>query len=549
LANYLKISIQLPTYMGIPSYFSFIVKNHPSIMKKLSALGRKVDNLYLDSNSIIYDCLREIEGEFTGDDRAFEEILISNICEKLDTYMRATCPSKTVYIAFDGVAPVAKLEQQRVRRYKSGLLKQIKRTVSECPTATVWDQTAITPGTKFMGKLGRKIKAYYRGKTNAFGVKRIIVSSSNECGEGEHKIFQYIRTNSRKHTNETTLIYGLDADLIMLCLNHLPISKRIYLYRETPEFIKSIDANLEPNESYFLDIPELSRMIVSDMNNYRPINSKQQTNRLYDYIFLCFFLGNDFMPHFPAVNIRTGGVHKMTTAYKNTIGKTNQNLTDGKNIFWNNVYTLVSYLADAEHSNLVAEYKLRNRWEKRSYSANDIDEKMEKLNHIPTKSRTLEKFIDPFSDHWEKRYYTALLHMDNTQGNLKKLCTNYMEGLEWTMKYYTSGCADWRWKYDYNYPPLMKDLVKYIPRWPTVMIEPNTHVSVVPYVQLAYVLPRASLGLLPSAIHADLLRENTDCYSDRHSLCWAFCKYFWESHVLFPHVDIGQLEAIVARHS
>ena len=41
-------------------------------------------------------------------------------------------------------------------------------------------------------------------------------------GEGEHKIFDYIREN--KHiNNEKTVIYGLDADLIMLTVNHLCI--------------------------------------------------------------------------------------------------------------------------------------------------------------------------------------------------------------------------------------------------------------------------------------------------------------------------------------
>ena len=80
----------------------------------------------------------------------------------------------------------------------------------------------------------------------------------------------------------------------MLALNHLPVSKRIYLYRETPEFIKSIDRDLNPNESYLLDIPELSRVIIKTMNNGRRPNNKQQVNRLYDYIFI---YGNDFLPH------------------------------------------------------------------------------------------------------------------------------------------------------------------------------------------------------------------------------------------------------------
>ena len=49
--------------------------------------------------------------------------------------------------------------------------------------------------------------------------------------------------NNKCHKDEVTVVYGLDADLIMLCLNHLRISKNIYLYRETPEFVKSINTS------------------------------------------------------------------------------------------------------------------------------------------------------------------------------------------------------------------------------------------------------------------------------------------------------------------
>jgi 5'-3' exonuclease len=84
------------------------------------------------------------------------------------------------------------------------------------------------------------------------------------------------------------------------------------------------------------------------MNNGEELTTEQQKNRIYDYIFLCFFLGNDFMPHFPSVNIRTGGVDKMLNAYKATIGGTNENLTDGKKIFWKNVRKLVQNLANSE---------------------------------------------------------------------------------------------------------------------------------------------------------------------------------------------------------
>ena len=47
--------------------------------------------------------------------------------------------------------------------------------------------------------------------------KKIIISASDQPGEGEHKLFQHIRNNNF-HKDETTIIYGLDADLIMLAL-------------------------------------------------------------------------------------------------------------------------------------------------------------------------------------------------------------------------------------------------------------------------------------------------------------------------------------------
>ena len=68
--------------MGIPSYFSYIVKNHSDIIKKLNYL-KKIDNFYLDSNSIIYDTLRLISDSYKGDDSKFEKILIKETIKKL----------------------------------------------------------------------------------------------------------------------------------------------------------------------------------------------------------------------------------------------------------------------------------------------------------------------------------------------------------------------------------------------------------------------------------------------------------------------------------
>ena len=112
------------------------------------------------------------------------------------------------------------------------------------------------------------------------------------------------------------------------------------------------------------------------------------------------------------------------------------------------------------------------------------------------------------------------------------------------MKYYSSGCVSWDWCYNYNYPPLWKDLLKYIPSWETRMIEKNNSRPIAPEVQLAYVLPRPSLKLLPNEFHEILLKEKVENYPTNSRIYWAFCKYFWESHVDLPHIDLNDLKMI-----
>ena len=529
--------------MGIPSFFSYIIKNHPEIIKQIANNNLIFNNFYLDSNSIIYDSMRQIE--YQNNDREFEEELIKQVCKKIDEYIKIISPDGIIYIAFDGVAPVAKMEQQRTRRYKSSFEAKLKKKLGN-ESVIGWNKTAITPGTEFMNKLDKYIHNHYRNSEKKLGVKKIIISTSTEVGEGEHKIFQFIRNNPDLH-KKNTLVYGLDADLIMLGLNHLPVAHKIYLFRETPEFIKSINSRFIPNENYILDLPELAKTIISRMNNYKTINKKQQHNRLYDYIFLCFFLGNDFLPHFPSVNIRTNGIEILLDAYSATIGKTDNNLTDGKQIFWKNIYKFIKYLSENERENLKHEYKIRERWEKRRFKANTNEEKLMKLQNIPIKKRDIEKYIDPYKFLWQKRYYEKLFHTDINHDYKKSICVNYLEGLEWVIKYYTTNCVDWRWHYRYHYPPLLTDLLVFIPHFNTCMIEKNNNKPVHPYVQLSYVLPRDSLYLLPYNIYMKLIKEKKKYYNENCDFIWSFCKYFWESHVKMPTIDLDELEQFIEK--
>ena len=531
--------------MGIPSYFSYIVKKHSNLIKKLSSNTIQVNNLYLDCNSIIYDAVHNID--FTNLVESDIDTIIRSVLNKIDEYIIELKPDNNIFIAFDGVAPVAKLEQQRSRRYKSLYQNNISKSLFKGEKADPWNTTAITPGTLFMLRLNEKIRQKYVNPS-IYNVKHIILSPSDKYGEGEHKLFEFIRDFPDIHKTTNTVIYGLDADLIMLSINHLPITNKIYLFRETPHFIKSINSELEPNESYVIDIPELAKIITLEMNNGEELTTVQQKNRIYDYIFLCFFLGNDFMPHFPSVNIRTGGVDKMLNAYKATIGGTNDNLTDGKIIFWKNVRKLVQYLSDNEEENFKKETKNRDRREKNYIPDSTPEEKFNKFDALPTYERGLEKFINPFKHNWQNRYYKTLFDIEIDEIRRKQICINYLEGLEWTMKYYTTGCPDWRWCYKYDYPPLFCDLIHFIPFFETEFIENKQPSPVTELVQLCYVLPRQSLYLLPEKLYKSLITKHLDWYKSDCKFVWAYCRYFWESHVQLPHIDIDELECFVVEN-
>ncbi len=531
--------------MGVPSYFTYLIKNHSNIITKLSSTF-KIDNLYLDCNSLIYDAVYKMDKSISNDKIANE--IISKVINSIKEHIHLLKPSNNVFIAFDGVAPVAKLEQQRSRRFKSLYQTSVTRSIMKTTEPDPWNTTVITPGTLFMKTLDDKVKNAFIDKKE-FNVKNILFSGSGECGEGEHKIFKYIRDNSCDHQDKNTVIYGLDADLIMLSINHLPVAPHIYLFRETPHFIQSIHSEFEPNENYMLDIPELAKTITLNMNNEDELSIEQQNNRIYDYIFLCFFLGNDFMPHFPAINIRTGGVDKMIQAYKATIGGTTDCLTDGKKIYWKNVRKLVQFLATNEHDFLKQEHKIRDRKERNKLPDRTPEEKLNKFNNTPTIERYVEKYINPYKDNWQFRYYKSLFDVEIDDERRRQICVNYLEGLEWTMKYYTSGCPDWRWHYNYNYPPLLCDLIQYIPFFDTEFIVNKQERPVSTLVQLCYVLPRQSLQFLPEKLYKALIKEKLQLYSVECDFDWAYCKYFWEAHPNLPYIDVGELEDFVKKNS
>ena len=324
----------------------------------------------------------------------------------------------------------------------------------------------------------------------------------------------------------------------MLSVFHCKYAKNIFIFREKPEFGKHLipsSAN-EEDEYLFLNIHTFSRATLEEMHC-----DKHDAQRLYDYIFMCFFLGNDFLPHFPSLNIRTTGIDTLLTSYRNLIGKYSDRrfISNDKEINWKWVSLFIKELAKTEHERILGEYELREKWGKRKWLADNDDNRDFTVQSVPVIYRAEENYIAPKERSWERRYYNTLFQPDI---NVESVCINYLEGLEWVFKYYTVDCPHWKWRYQYHYPPLLTDLTKFVPNDSYDFItNDSTNSPFSENVQLAYVLPPANHGLLLSNVKRDLDTLYSQYSVTEFSFQWAFCRYFWEAHAILPEVSIDVL--------
>lgn len=551
--------------MGIPSYFSYIIKNYTDIIRNIHACG-PFQHLFMDCNSIVYSAYHLISNEKNNDKsetkttvQNIEKKILKEVVKQIREYIFLVRPTKSIYIAFDGVAPFAKMKQQRIRRYKTDFMSRNSPLLKVCNTVdkVTWNTTAITPGTSFMDLLNKTITKEFQGKTKEYGVENIWISNSNKVGEGEHKLFEKLRTDHEYFKEDQIALYGLDSDLIMLSIFHQKYCAGIQVFRESPEFNTVLDIQknkqkpkerLKPTEQkelLFMNISELSSAIASEM--HLSVQQQQQMVTVYDYIFMCFFLGNDFMPHFPAFNIRTHGIQILTDTYRTVIGnhpdRSFVNITTGK-INWKWVHLFIDSLAKQEHGHFVAEMNARdknNKNNKRQWTSNTPEEQEQILHHLPIIYRGDENYICPTESGWKQRYYRVLFNIEPTEENIRKICINYLEGLEWVLYYYTNKCVDWRWSYKYDYPPLMSDLNRYVlSDGPDIQWMERPAFS--ENTQLAYVLPCAKLDLCKHS--SMLLTKYSHWYPEKYNFQWAFCRYFWEAHPLLPEIPTEELEQL-----
>ena len=496
--------------MGIPSYFNFILKNHKNILIKKQFL--RCDDLCIDANSLIYDCIHELKEVNDYD------IVYKMVYEHIMTLISVINPARNTYVCFDGVPAFPKMLQQRQRRFKSVLTKQILQSQES------WNTNHITPGTIFMIGLDDYLSQKFKNQ------KKIIFSGSDVPMEGEHKICNLIRSRSSSYIDKNIVIYGLDADLIMLGLLLHAEGFNTYLYKETKHF--EYISNVDKDEYYYFCLNVLASEIDILLANENKIQS------VMDYIFICFLCGNDFMPHLPSIQIRNDGIHQLIDSYK----KTNKPLIccDNKTIQWTSFRNFVQTLCNNEEDHIKEnlQWKINAKKYVKGITYED------KLNFLPCMDVEKEKYLLDNMD----TYNSYILETNECAD----VCKSYLKILEWTWYYYNGMNNDNRVYYSYSYGPKFTDLFEYIPIFNshTFLDTEYTQPDIDVYTQLFFVLPHINHEeIIPPSIYQS-------CYKDvythlpqmknmNYSFHYFLCKYFWESHLHMDKINIDTLNNII----
>jgi 5'-3' exonuclease len=410
--------------MGIPAFFQKCVKSYPAAFVNIKTVTHTetIDTLYMDSNSVIYDVVNEMSehGQTDIPDTPETELQIfSHSAKRIEDYILSVKPNSEVYIAFDGIAPIAKMEQQRCRRYRGTIISGMETSPEPATKSAInkFSITSITPGTGFMKRFASFVDNYFRVLKVYTGRNKLLeihVSTSEFIGEGEHKIFNHVRKAG--NYAKTLAVYGLDADLIVLSLFNLSYCDNMFLIRDPVDYTNSENKNPYSDSMVCIDMNILAKTISTEIRGSRKtrdpalgeLRSEADMDVVYDYLFLCFLLGNDFIPHSPVVNVRTNGMQILKDLYGVHICpyKDRRLVKDG-DIEWKWVSLIIDELKKIERTVLLKEYKTRDGIEKSVMRGDKKDD----VNNIPILSRTAERYINPADAGWENRYYKSLFGM------------------------------------------------------------------------------------------------------------------------------------------
>lgn len=531
--------------MGVPSLYRTLV-SHYSTIQDVST--EQTEYLFLDFNCLIHHCLRVVKGMDISMREMEEEVITEILRYAIYIITKVVKPTRLVYISIDGPVPVAKMERQRSRRFKkvqdAAFATKTRRKYNMDEDKS-FDSNRVTPGTMFMSKLNSRIKNYITIGAFATHTKkslRVVFSDSNVAGEGEYKIFEYIRNCK---TQPKIHIYGMDADLIMLSM---AVNRpHIRLMREA----STVDTTTEAEFSY-LDVDTCKKALYNDYISDDMKSSLSMDAFIRDFIFYSKMGGNDFVHPLPHCKMRTGGLEKLTRVYVIVYSLLNTSLisSDGE-INHQFLKQFLSRLSDSEDLGMKRSSGYRNTPQEQLTYEREIEmyEHSEYLNprnpfHLFYKDTLKEVDYRKEYDEWVNEYNSHFFK-DIDMSNVVK---EYFKSLIWSYKYYYGEMPSWTYCYPYRTSPPIKTIIDHFDeKHFDVQFEKDIVLS--PFEQLMYVMPAQSCRLLPYGLQ-DMMTDPesplVEYYPSRFKLdVLAGGKNIY-SEALLPHIHIQHIRCAVA---
>ncbi|DBA92644.1 TPA: hypothetical protein ACH3X1_002861 [Trebouxia sp. C0004] len=585
--------------MGIPKFYRWLSERYP-LLNQPTDVGETplVDNLYLDMNGIIHNCTH---GNDPGT-KLTEEEMVVKIFTYLDKLFQVVKPERLLFMAIDGVAPRAKMNQQRSRRFRSARDAEEARAEAvrkgEVISPDSFDSNCITPGTPFMARLGAHLRYFVRKKIAedpAWQRPHIIFSGHDVPGEGEHKIMEHIRHQKRSPNytpNQRHCLYGLDADLIMLALvTHEP---HFCLLREVVSFSggsrgrPSREVLENPcQESFILfQIGLLREYLELEFRNDALPFAYNEERVIDDFVLFCMLIGNDFLPALPTLDIAEGALDKLFGIYKRLLPTMGGYLTHAGQLHRGRLEMVLQQLANLELETLElraqdAEFMEQKKSDRAARGSNawqpqarqqELDEadrfqveldamdgadELEVLAKLEAESpsegptmmsrKARELMLSGQGDQaliaFKSKYYSDKLGIHkHDAASRRRVAACFIEGLHWVLEYYYRGVASWTWFFPYHFAPMISDMT-HIQEFDVAF---QLGQPFLPFQQLLGVLPSASFKLLPEPFQWLMTDANSpihDFYPTDFRVDMEGKRNDWEGVVLIPFIDEARLLA------
>lgn len=349
------------------------------------------------------------------------------------------------------------------------------------------------------------------------------VSGADEPGEGEHKVMAKLRM--RGASQDPVLVYGLDADLILLTM--LNSKSPAYLVRETSEMgVVQLNSMGDEELSYF-SLEALKQTIPPGLD-------------LPSYIAGMSLLGNDFLPHSLTVKIRDDGHQLLIKSLANLqlVVKKDGLLV----INQDDLYRLLCQWAPDEDRRALVTFKKKLQMRGRVQQCLDT-----RPIEWMVETGLIYKQGDQWTirNEWRDRYHKEWLKCEKP-GDINAVCREYLYGLQWVLDYYTGQRpVNMQWSFSRLVPPLWSDLQAFLERGETEELQVSSSDPIEPQEQLAMVLPLESWHFIEDPSLRSLPTRLPQFWPTSFEFFSAGRIHMWECEPLLPVLPVQRVRDVL----